>query len=310
MDLVMVEAKTAAQAAGGFFNNPSTFALAAIGIGLFLFRDKISDFFQKGFDSLSEGLVNIELPDLNLGDVNIANPFEGFDLNKFFGLDSSSSIAGETVPTGTDGSTITIPADTIVNPDGTVSSSTSPILNLDDESRQAAIDALNANKILNETFQDPFFGDSELVSAFNQTEFEKRRDAVLDSNLVNEITAPIRTMLDSSDTIIVPAADELNIGGGLSFIGGTTTFGDNIIDTFSEVLNIFPNLRANEIDDLLLQNVGLSGSEFALINPNPIPSLSSEGFDADQIINNAGQFSGLTSEQIANLITGGNLSNF
>jgi len=33
--------------AGGLLNNPSIFALAALGIGLFLFRDKISNFFSK-----------------------------------------------------------------------------------------------------------------------------------------------------------------------------------------------------------------------------------------------------------------------
>jgi len=49
-------ASSIGQGLGGFFNNPSTLALAALGIGLFIFRDKISSFFQKGFDSIGSGL--------------------------------------------------------------------------------------------------------------------------------------------------------------------------------------------------------------------------------------------------------------
>jgi len=54
-------AKTAGSFLGGLFNNPGALiGLIALG-GLFIFRDKISDFFQKGFDSF--GKIDIDLPD-------------------------------------------------------------------------------------------------------------------------------------------------------------------------------------------------------------------------------------------------------
>jgi len=60
------------------------------------------------------------------------------------------------------------------------------------------------------------------------------------------------------------------LGGGPSFIGGTTTFGDNIVDTLSEVLAIFPELTASQARDALEEFSGLTGNEFAQINPDII----------------------------------------
>jgi len=108
----------------------------------------------------------------------------------------------------------------------------------------------------------------------------------------------------------VPFNDPTGLGGGESFIGGTTTFGSGIVDTLSEVLAIFPNLTASQAADALAENSGLTKNEFAQISPDII-NISSAGGDPDQIINNAsGGFSGLTPEQIANILTGGNISNF
>lgn len=297
------KSKAAGSFAGGFFNSPGAVILGALAIGLLFFKDDITKAFGSFGESISGGLgglgdINVNLPSINLPEINLpdfnfpdfSNIFQGFQ-------DQLSSLAGQTV----DG--VIIPGDNVVNPDGTVSGSP-PLLDLTDQERQAAIDALNANRALNETFQDPFFGDAELVAAANQTEFERRRDAVLESNALNEIIEPIRTILDPAGAIFVPPGDELSFGGGPSFIGGSTTFGTDIIDTFGEVLNIFPNLRANQIDDLLLQNPGLTGSEFRLINPIPEPSISSAGEDPNQILLNAGKFSGLTPEQIFSLISG------
>jgi len=110
----------------------------------------------------------------------------------------------------------------------------------------------------------------------------------------------------------VPINDPTNLGGGLSFIGGTTTFGDdkNLVDTLSEVLNIFPNLTASQAANALFSNPDLTPNQFAQITPIQ-PSISSAGGDPEQVFNQAsGGFSGLTAQQIANLLTGGNISNF
>lgn len=298
----MAAAKTAGSFLGGLFNNPGTVAILLGAAALFIFRDKISDFFQKGFDTLSEGLVNV-----NLGDINVPNPLEGFDLGNIFQgfQDTLSSIAGQTV----DG--ITIPADTTINDDGTISSTTGPTFSLSDFEKQEALNQLELNRLRsqleNALFDIPVeenLSGSEFATAINQEEFRER-------GMIDSIIEPIRTIIGGGETVIVPTGDELNLGGGPSFIGGSTTFGDNIIDTFSEVLNIFPDLRANQIDDLLLQNQGLTASEFRLINPIPETSLSSEGVDPDQaLLNASGGFTGLTPTQIAQLLTGGNISNF
>ena len=70
-----------------------------------------------------------------------------------------SSIAGQTVESYKD-STIFIPKDTFVNPDGTVTSSTPPLLNLSPEEKSSAIIALEENKLKtiaeNEAFDKTF----------------------------------------------------------------------------------------------------------------------------------------------------------
>lgn len=62
------------------------------------------------------------------------------------------------------------------------------------------------------------------------------------------------------------------IGGGPSFEGGVTTFGnlDEIVDTLSEVLQIFPGLSASQARDALEESPGLTFGEFAVINPDVI----------------------------------------
>jgi len=68
-----------------------------------------------------------------------------------------SSLAGETVASYND-STITIPADTTVNTDGTVSSDTPPLLTLSEWEKQYAISELEKNRLLtiaeNEAFEE------------------------------------------------------------------------------------------------------------------------------------------------------------
>jgi len=121
---------------------------------------------------------------------------------------------------------------------------------------------------------------------------------------IAEIIEPIRTILGGSDSLIIPSGDELDLGGGPSFVGGTTTFGSNIIDTFFEALSIFPDLSASELSNLLAENVGLTGSEFALIDPAGEINISSAGEDPIQtLLNSSGGFTGLTPEQISALIT-------
>jgi len=300
----MAAAKAAGGFLGGLFNNPGALiGLIALG-GLLIFRKDITNFFQKGFDSIGEnfGKVDVQLGDINLPEIK--NPFEGFDITKIFEsfTSSLSSIAGQTVQSGSDGTTVTIPGDTTVNPDGTVSGSP-PLLNLSEQAEQDAIAALNANKILNETFQDPFFGDSELVRATNELEFRARQELNQDPILTENFNVQTGLFTD----------DQQFQGGGLSFIGGSVTeiplerltIGQ-IIDRFAEQgLDISASkavdLKARAIDDF-------GGFDFGT-------NTGSGGSNSGFIINNAenvsdSQFEGLTPTEIALRLTGGNISNF
>jgi len=126
--------------------------LAIAGLATFLIIRGGGEFL-KGLKNPFEGLEfpsigDITLPDFNIDFPDFSNLFGDVCLNPFgCDKDDSSSIAGETVPFGDDGTTVTIPEDTTVNPDGTVTSSTPPILNLDEISKQSALDALAANRL-------------------------------------------------------------------------------------------------------------------------------------------------------------------
>lgn len=302
----MVAAKSAGSFLGGILNNPGAVILGGLAIGLLFFSKDI----RQAFGSLGENFGKIELPDITLPAINFpefpkiefpdfTNIFQGFQ-------DQLSSIAGQTVPSGTDGTTVTIPSDTIINADGTVSSSTPPLLTLDAASKEEALRQLEINRLRSileqELAEIPSTEDisgSEFTSAINDAEFRARQE---------EEQEILRTIGTESE-VFVPTVNEFDIGGGPSFIGGTTTFGDNLIDSLSEVLSIFPQLTASQARDVLEENPDLSASQFRLINPDVI-NISNAEIENQVFLNSSGDFTGLTPEQIAKLLTGGNISNF
>jgi len=261
---------------GGFLSSPfglGALGVAALGITLFLFRDKISDFFSKSLKGAIQTDVNI-LPSIELPS------FEGFTLPTLE-IPSFPSLA-QLFP-ATQGPVQQQEIDVIPDTTGGLA-----------ERRGGLTDIITTILPTNTIPLDP-----------------NRPLSLAQIQPMQELIEPIRTVLGGGDALIVPQGDELALGGGPSFIGGTTTFGDNIIDTFGEVLNIFPDLRASEISNLLAENVGLTGSEFALIDPAGEINLSSAGGDPEQtLLNASGGFTGLTAEQISLLLTGGNISNF
>jgi len=260
---------------GGFLSSPfglGTLGVIALGVTLFIFRDKISDFFSKAFKGAVDTDINI-LPNIELP------TFEGFELPTLE-IPPFPSLA-QLFP-ATQGPVQQREIDVIPDTTGGLAERRR---GLDDFIAQQG-PILDPNRPLN----------LDQVAAFAQP--------------MQQLIEPIRTILGGSNSLIVPQGDELNLGGGPSFIGGTTTFGGNLVDTLSEVLNIFPGLTASQARDALSENQGLSASEFRLINPDVI-NISGGGIDPPQIINNAsGGFSGLNAEQISLLLTGGNINNF
>jgi len=140
--------------------------------------------------------------------------------------------------------------------------------------QQAARDAIEIARLEKILAGAGDIGGSEFATATNQTEFERRRDAVLESN-AGDFSDSLTGILTKAADVIQPQTGfdigETSVfGGGPSFIGGTTTFGDNLVDTLSEVLNIFPNLSASQATDALTEFGGLTGNEFAQIDPDVI----------------------------------------
>jgi len=98
-------------------------AVAAIVIALVIFQRQISGAFTAAGASVGGAFVG--------AGTGFLNAFSNLDFPTFdfggAGDNGVSGLAGQTLPFGTEGGTVTIPEDTIVNEDGTVSSSTPPI---------------------------------------------------------------------------------------------------------------------------------------------------------------------------------------
>jgi len=326
---------------GAAFSSPAGFVtiaiIALVGIAIF-FRKDIGAFFEKTF----EGFGKIELPDINFPEIKLPEinfpeiNFPDFDFpdfkfpdftDLFSGIqkqlddlfkNQQSILAGQTVPFGDD--EVIIPPDTVVNPDGTVSSSTPPISTGGGATIQELAFAQQKAAAFDTLFDLDILTGTQIQEAISNIEFG-------DTAALNALIVSIQSLandelfggngggggLDNQGIgFDVPFNDPTGLAGGGSFIGGTTTFGDqtNIVDTLSEVLAIFPQLTASQASNALFSNPNLTANDFAQITPIQ-PSISSAGGDPEQIINNAsGGFSGLTPEQIANILTGGNISNF
>jgi len=313
------KAKAAGSFIGALFNNPTFLIIGALGITLFIFKDKIGEFFGglKFPEIPPIELPTINLPTINLPEINFPDfpeiKFPDFS-DIFSGFQSQlSSIAGDIVEL--QGREVIIPPDTTINPDGTVSSTTPPISTGGGATQQEQDFAQARASAFDTLFDLDVLTGTQIQQAISNIDFG-------DTAALNALIVSIQSLASDQAQegggmlqeggFDVPFNDPLGIGGGGSFIGGTTTFGDqsNIVDTLSEVLNIFPNLTASQAADALAENVGLTPNEFAQTDPDII-NISSAGVDPDQIINNAsGGFSGLTPEQIANILTGGNISNF
>jgi len=317
---------------GGLANNPAIVIIALVLGGLFIFRDKISE----GISGLGEGLFNFEFPafpEIKFPDFNFPefpeikfpdfpdftsqfeDIFSGFQeqLDNLFS-NQQSIIAGQTVTTE-QGQDVMIPPDTVIDPDtGIVTSSTPPTVvnggatfeeNLFAQNRAGVFDTLV--EILG---LSPTQAGNIVRGATTQADLER---ILFEANQGKFTPTNQPTGLDNMGVgFDVPFNDPLGLGGGGSFIGGTTTFGDetNIIDTLSEVLAIFPNLTASQAADALAENAGLTGNQFAQIDPDII-NISSAGIDPEQILNNTSDpsLSGLTPEQIFQKLFG-NIQNF
>jgi len=252
-------AKAAGGFLGGILNNPGAVILGGIAIALLFFSGDI----RKAFGSLGENFGKIELPAITLPTINLPEinfpeiNFPDFPDFSFLG-DIFGNIGGSTndpfnppdEPTPVDDpildsdlGPITPGTNCVLMPDGTVSCDTGPQFDVCVAFPQLCAPGAGGPPpdIPPEIF-DP-------------------------GGLIGGGPPPIIIPDDISAQIEGP---ESEFGGGPSFIGGITTFGSDIVDTLSEVLNIFPGLSASQAADALASNPGLLPGEFAQIDPDII----------------------------------------
>jgi len=306
---------------GGIANNPGIVILGLALGGLLIFRKDITNFLDKGIGNIT--LPEIKLPDITFPEFNFpdfnfpefpsfpdfSNIFQGFQ-------DQLSSIAGQVVDL--QGSQVTIPPDTMVNPDGTVTSTTPPTIdtglpmgspeNLFGELRPLVFDTLInigvplplATEILGgaKTFED-------LQVILNQantgifTQLQGTLD-ILDQPVVqpSPIVQPVSSfLLDDPQQFT---------GGGIGFIGGSI-FETPIANlTLSQIIDMF-NVTASQASNILaIAKDDFGDFDFGTNIGGILPGLP--GIQGTNVSDP--QFQGLTAEQIALFLTGGNIQNF
>lgn len=308
---------------GGLFNNPGLVALGALAIGLFLFRDKISEFFQGAFDDFGK----IELPSITLPEIKFPE-FPSFpEFPDFFPpqqqpLNPPAPIftPAPPLPGGGDPGFQLAPPPLTINPDPNI-----PIelggggaggFRIDVSAFESRGDAFNlAADFFGGILKVPqnilmainqFFA-GELIPEAGGDVIAGDPRSLAEAISRGQIQGTFLTG-DPRSTVIVPVADEFGLGGGPSFIGGQTTFGSDIVDTLSEVLNLFPGLTASQAADALAEFPGLTASEFRLIDPDVINITQAPGDPLQIFLNASGDFSGLTPEQISLILTKGGVN--
>jgi len=272
--------------------------VALLGLGaIILFREQIGSFFKSisgGVETAENvsGISNIlrenlldSLSGIQTGLTGLSDQFSSFKFPDLSGVFSNilnnqqSILAGQTVSSGDDGTTVTIPGDTMIDPNtGVVTSETGPLLNLDDESKRLALIALEEGKERSRLANEQFDIDRGIFTT----------QPIIDFNVQTQFPGQVFR------------------GGGPSFQGGSVSeipierlsLGQ-IIDRFNVTASQASDIRARALDDF-------GGFDFGTNTGSGIGNIP--------VIPNIGQtsggFQGLTPQEIALRLTGGNISNF
>jgi len=320
--MVKGKARAAGSFLGGLANNPAVVIIALVLGGLFIFRDRISS----AIGGIGEGLVNIELPQINFPEINFPEfpeinlpAFPEITFPDFSGLfsgfqDQLSSLAGQVVTL--QGREVEIPPDTVVNPDGTVSSSTPPIVvsgggatfeeNLFATTRAGVFDTLTQTLGLSATQagnilrgQETLSDLSRILFQANQGQFTPQGDQPIDQ--------PIQAQDLTVQSFLTDQPLQQFEGGGVSFIGGAIQETPIEFLSLNQIINMF-NVTASQAADIRAQAIGFTPEEEQFLQGSQDIGGFFSGFNPPAVSNQ--QFAGLTPQQIALQLTGGNISNF
>jgi len=293
----MAKAKAVGGGIGAFFNNPGTIILGALAIGFLFFKDDIVKAFGSIGDSLGEGFGNIDisLPEINLPDISFPditfpeitfpeitfpdfpNPFEGFDLTNLFGGGNGPDLPPDVENTG------------LLTPGqrDQCQCGTQIIQDIQGDVSETCQECPPGQEV--EIPGD--IGGSEFASARNELEFRARQD-------------PIRDIIQTVQTGIT---GQTFGGGGPSFIGGSVTEIPLERLSLGQIIERF-DVSASRAASLRAEAIGFTQEEQAFLNQGQEISPLGDFSSSPQVSNI--EFEGLTPEEIALRLTGGNISNF
>jgi len=302
--MVKGKARAAGSFLGGLANNPAIVIIALVLGGLFIFKDRISG----AFGSLGEGIgdINIQLPEINLPEIKLPEitlpeiklpDFTGL----FAGLQEQQTDFFKSFSDFFTGGGIPQPQkmveDTGLLPDPLVCECGSTIVQ----------DAFgNVNQKCNEcapsgTPAAPF-RDAERFAADFPEEFVEKTPSILTPVLEPK---PIASFL-------IDEPLQQFTGGGVSFIGGSifeTPF-DLASSTLNDIIEKL-GVSASEASSLRREAQGFPSTETGFVPENffgMLDVLGSTGINPAAVSDP--QFEGLSIEEIALRLTGGNISNF
>lgn len=273
----MVKASSIGSGLGSFFNNPGVVGIAAIAIGLFLFRDKISNFFQSGVDSIGAGIgdINVNLPAINFPTFEfptIELPTFNFDFGDTFkGIQDSLD-------------KIFVQFSNLDQPGREMGSTPDPDVIPDFSGRGTRPDPVDQGPIINPEGTIPL---------------DPNRPLSLD-----QLAAFARPSAIAPQIVQSAIPDQQFFGGGPSFISGSVSeipLERLSLGNITEMLGISASAAAS----LRAEAIGFTPEETAFLSQGQ--ELSPLGDLGPQT---SGGFEGLTPEEVALRLTGGLISNF
>ena len=285
----MAKAKGAGQFAGGFFNNPGVIILGVAIAFIAFFRGDI----RNAFASIGEsfGSINISLPEINFPAFPEFPSFPSFTINQFPNavLDEEGNVVtlpltqpGEGGLNPADAPTNPTPVDVALNPPEGVEPT--PVGEINPEAPETSLFEFNPPGIvgfgvLGENLQGITEETATAAGIVPGTSFEdamRLLEQFLAGDAVGVAVSPVSpeptpTPEPTQEGAIV-VGEESALGGGPSFEGGVTTFSnlDEIVDTLTEVLQIFTSLTASQARDVLTEFPDLTFGEFAQVDPDII----------------------------------------
>lgn len=222
---------------------------------------------RKAGADLTGALTDIKLPDVVLPEIKfpalptVDTTGLGIFLSSITDIfkaqqDTLSQLAGQTI-VQPDGSTITIPADTTIDPiTGIVTSSTPPLLDLSDAEKQKALEALalgiEKSKLEQALADIPVSEDisgAEFASAINEAAFIKAQQDKLLQEAIPVAPTPTPEVIS-----LLPEPQQFEVFAAEGSQATQFTIFENPIDTLSEAIAL--GLTASQAADFLAATGG------------------------------------------------------